>query len=119
MDCGDGSLDRQNSIRSLASLMAFSVSVKTATAHCSLAGMAGFTGSLMAKPSSIQSPEEWARSAAAGCFVTGVAACGLEPSTRGSYMYARENQMYLDCHRASQAKRLTYCLRIGKVTSGW
>src|SRR5215213_4128659 len=118
MDCGAGNLDHQNSIRSPASLMAFSVSVKTRTARSSLAGTAAFTVSLTAKRRCIQSPEEWASSGAEGCFMTGMAICGLELSTRDSYMYTRERQMYLDCHRASQAKPLPYFLRIAKAVSG-
>src|SRR6185369_8199433 len=112
MDCGAGNLDHQNSIRSQESLTAFSVSVKTQTALCSLAGTAGFTVSLMAKRSCIRSPEERARSGAEGCFVTGMAVCGSELSMRGLYMYTRERQMYLECRKASQAKLQAYFLRI-------
>src|SRR6185369_1251556 len=119
MDCGDGNLDHQNFIRSQESLTASSVSAKTTTAHSSLVGTAEFTVSSMAKRSCIRSPEEWARSAADACFVIAMAVCGLELSTRGLCMYTREGQMYLDSHRASQAKRRGYFLRIEKEVFGW
>src|SRR6185369_12484343 len=117
MDCGVGNLDHQSSIHSPESLTASSVSAKTLTARCSLAGKAQFTVSLMAKLNHIQSPEERARSVDAGCFVTARVVCGLELSTRGSSTYTTEKQMYLDCQRASQAKRPAYFLRIAKAIS--
>src|SRR5687767_520874 len=98
--------------------MASSVSVKTMTAHCSSAGTAEFTVSSMAKRRRIQSPEEWARPGADGCFVTGMAVYGLELSTRELYMYTKEGQMYLDYHAASQARAPTHFLRIGKGIFG-
>src|ERR1044072_7133774 len=100
MDCGNGNLDHQNSIHSQESLTAFSVSVKTTTAHCSLAGTAEFTVSLRAKRNRIQSPEEWAKSALEGCFEIVTVVCGLELKARASYMYTTDSQMYLDCRRA-------------------
>src|SRR6185369_402823 len=118
MDCGVGNLDHQNSIRSPESLTAFSVSVKTQTALCSLAGTAEFTVLLTAKQKRIRSPEERARSGAEGCFVTGTAVCGSELSMRGLYIFTRERQMYLDCRRASQAKLQACFLRIVKAMFG-
>src|SRR6185295_5038863 len=119
MDCGNGNLAHQNSIRSQETLTVSSVSVKTLTARCSLAGTVEFTVSLMAKPSRIQSLEEWARSGAEGCFATGTVVCGSELSTKGLYTYTMEGQMCMDCRRVSQAKLVPYSLRIAKAISGW
>src|SRR5688572_20879362 len=98
--------------------MASSVSVRIATAHSSLAGTAVFTDSSTAKRRRIQFPEEWARSGPEEYIVIGMAACGLELSTRELFTYTRESQMYLDCRRVSQARELTYCLKIAKAVCG-
>src|SRR5215217_9684941 len=118
MEYGDGDLDHQNSIRSQASLTGSSVSVKTKTARCSLAGTAEFIVSSTAKRKRIQYPEEWARSGREGCFMIVMVVCGSEPSTRELYTYMKEGQMYLDSHRASQAIPVTYFLKIAKEISG-
>src|SRR6185369_7306412 len=91
----------------------------TQTARCSLAGTAEFTVSLMARRSCTPSLEEWARSEPEDCFVTATVACGSEPTTRDCYTYTKEEPMYLDRPRASQAKPASYFLRIAKAVSGW
>src|ERR1044072_6204577 len=119
MDCGNGNLDHQNSTRSQENRTASSVSAKTQTARCWLAGTAEFTVSLTAKRSCIRFPDEWARSELAGCFVTVTVVCGSELSMRGLYMYTNARQTYLGSHRASQVKPVTCFLKIAKAMSGW
>src|SRR5919205_477046 len=98
--------------------MVSSVSVKTMTARCSLAGTTEFTGSLTVRRSCIRYPEEWARSGAEGCFAIAKVVFGSERSTRGSYTSTMESRMYLDCLRGSQVKPVTYFLKIAKAVSG-
>src|ERR1041384_4983602 len=92
MEYGVGNLDHQNSIRSQENLTAFSVLVKTTTAHSSSAGTVEFTVSSTAKRRRIQSPEERARSGREGCFAIGTVVCGSELTTKGLYTYTREGQ---------------------------